>query len=344
MPHKAIWVDSGNELSIREIKDNYVPQKAETLIKVSFSGINPADLKHAIYLGVNDNVAGYDFSGTVVQPGPGSRFKAGDRVAGLTPAMNPRPYKNGSHQQYLIAPDLMVFPVPEHMAMDLAATLGVAIRTAIDALCCVLGLPEPGSNSENPGPLLIWGGASGVGTAAIQVAAAARISPILVTASPQNHKVLQKLGATECFNYRDEDVVEQIKSLISKSGKSLDYAFDTIGNVGYAHMADLCFASCSEGAKVVSTIPHGKALGCFATTSNDFSFESVNGTVTFAARIADAERTSRISESVVMSLKSLSMPVLKTVDGYEAGIEAIQKSAQGTASFEKAVVAHENIV
>jgi NADPH:quinone reductase-like Zn-dependent oxidoreductase len=344
MPHKAIWVDSFNQLSIREIKENYVPLEAETLIKVSFSGINPADLKHGIYMGVNDNVAGYDFSGTVVKAGPGSRFTAGDKVAGLTPAMNPRPHKNGAHQQYLIAPDSTVFPVPEHVSMELAATLAVATRTAIDALFCVLGLPEPGSKSDNPGALLIWGGASGVGTAAIQLASAAGISPILVTASPQNHEALKKLGATHCFNYRDEDVVDQIKLLTSKSGKPLAYAFDTVGNVGYAHMSDLCFSSCSEGAKVVSTIPHGKALKCFATTANDFSFESPNGRVTFAARLADAERTSRMLEWAVTSLKSFAMPTLRTVSGYEAGIEAILESAKGTASFEKVVVAHNSVV
>ncbi|KAJ5320057.1 hypothetical protein N7508_000340 [Penicillium antarcticum] len=344
MPHKAIWVDSCDQLSIREIEENYVPQEAETLIQVSFSGINPADLKHGIYMGINENVAGYDFSGTVVEAGPGSRFIAGDRVAGLTPAMNPRPAKNGAHQQYLIAPDLMTFPVPDHVSMELAATLGVAMRTAIDALFCVLGLPEPDSNLENPGALLIWGGASGVGTAAIQLAAAAGIRPILVTASPQNHEILQKLGATHCFNYRDDDVVEQIKLWVSKSGKSLDYAFDTIGHVGYAHMADLCFSSSSEDARVVSTIPHSKSLNCFATTANELSFEGFTGTVTFAARLADAERTSQILERAVNKLKSLTMPTLKTVYGYEAGIEAIAESAEGTASFEKVVVAHENVV
>lgn len=70
------------------------------------------------------------------------------------------------------------------------------------------------------------------------------LSPILTTASTHNHEALRNLGATHCFNYRDADVLGQIREFVHQSGTKLDLAFDTIGYSGSAHMVDWC---CSEG-------------------------------------------------------------------------------------------------
>lgn len=339
MPHNAIWINGSNELSVKEIKEEYTPLEAQTLVKVEYSGINPADLKHGEYMGIVNCVAGYDFSGTVVKAGPGSRFQPGTKVAGLTPAMSPRPYKHGSHQDFMVAPDSMVFAVPTHVPMDVAASMGVAMRTAIDAVFCQLGVSDPESRSAS-GAILIWGGASGVGAVAIQLAAAAGLGPILTTASPHNHEALKKLGATHCFNYRDADVLDQIREFARQSGTKLDLAFDTIGYVGKSHIVDWCYSCCDEGAKVVTTIPHPNALKCFATRADDITFDGPNGRTTYLARPEDAARTSRILEWAVNNLRSLQMPTIRTVSGYDAAIEAIIESAKGGASFEKMVFSH----
>ncbi|OQE41058.1 hypothetical protein PENCOP_c005G05750 [Penicillium coprophilum] len=342
MPHNAIWISHSSQLSVKRIQEQYTPFQVETLLKVAFSGINPADLKHGEHMGIVDCVAGYDFSGTVVQAGPGSRFRVGDNVAGLTPALNPRPHKYGSHQDYMLAPDSMVFPVPTHMSMSLAATLGVAMRTATDALFCQLGLPDPGGGLDvPPRGLLIWGGASGVGTAAIQLAAAVGLSPIVVTASPRNHEAMKRFGATHCVDYHDADVIDQIQRLARELGTPLRLAFDTIGYVGTEHMVDWCYRSCGDAATVVTTIPHPRALKCFATTANELSFDTPAGKVTFPARVADAQRTSRIVEWAVQNLHSLGMPPIRIVSGKDAIIKAIEESARGAASFEKVAVQHE---
>ncbi|KAJ5626481.1 hypothetical protein N7528_003908 [Penicillium herquei] len=342
MSHKAIWIDSANKPSVREIKEQYTPLEAQTLVKVEYSGINPADLKHGEYMGVFDCIAGYDFSGTVIEAGPGSRFKLGTKIAGLTSALNPRPYKHGSHQDYMIATDSMSFAVPPHLPMDIAATFGVAMRTAIDAIFCQLGVADPESGSSS-GAILIWGGASGVGTAAIQLAAAAGLGPILTTASPQNHEALKKLGATHCFNYRDADVLDQIREFARQSGTKLGLAFDTIGYAGSAHMVDWCYSCCSEDVKVVTTIPHPTALKCFATRVDDITFDGPNGRTTYPARREDAARTSRILEWAVENIRPLQMPTVRIVSGNEAAIQAIIESAQGKTSFEKVVIKHSTL-
>lgn len=338
MPHHAIWINGSNQLSVKEITEQYTPLEAQTLVKVEYSGVNPADLKHGEYMGIVDCVAGYDFSGTVIKAGPGSQFSPGTKIAGLTPAMNPRPYQHGSHQGYMIAPDSMVFAVPSHIPMDLAATLGVAMRTAIDGLFCQLGVADPDSGSASGG-ILIWGGASGVGTIAIQLAAAAGMSPILVTASPHNHEALRKLGATKCFNYRDADVLDQIREFARRSGTNLHLAFDTIGYAGSAHMAEWCYSCCIEGAKVVTTIPHPNALKCFATRADDITFDGPNGRTTYPARRKDATRTSRILKWAVENLRTLQMPTVRTVSWNDA-IAAIVESARGGTSFEKIAIRH----
>ncbi|CAG8395817.1 unnamed protein product [Penicillium salamii] len=339
MPHKAIWIDSSNTLSVKEITEQYIPLEAQTLVKVEYSGINPADLKHGEYMGILNTVAGYDFAGTVIQAGAGSRFQPGTQVAGLTPAMSPRPFKHGSHQDFMIAPDSMVFAVPPHLPMDAAATLGVAMRTAIDGVFCQLGVSDP-EHGKASGAILIWGGASGVGAAVIQLAAAAGMSPILTTASPHNHEALKELGATHCFNYRDTDIVDQIRNFTRDAGIKLDLAFDTIGYAGQAHMVDWCYSCCAEGAKVVTTIPHPNALKCFATRADDITFDGPNGRTTYPARREDAARTSKILEWAVENLRPLRMPAVRVVSGNEAAMDAIVESARGGTSFEKIVVKH----
>lgn len=339
MPHNAIWINGSNELSVKRIEEQYVPLESQTLVKVEYSGINPADLKHGEYMGILNCVAGYDFSGEVVEAGPGSRFLPGTKVAGLTPAMSPRPSKHGSHQDYMIAPDSMVFAVPPHLPMNLAATLGVVVRTAIDGLFCQLGVADPDSRSAS-GAILIWGGASGVGTVAIQLAAAAGFDTILTTASPHNHEALKNLGATNCFNYRDADVIEQIREVTRQSGSKLQLAFDTVGYAGSTHMADWCRSCCDEDAKVVTTIPHPSALKCFATRGDDITFDGPNGQTTYLARPEDAARTSRILEWAVENIRPFQMPNVRTVVGNDAAIEAIIESASGCTSFEKIAVKH----
>jgi len=65
--------------------------------------------------------------------------------------------------------------------------------------------------------ILVWGGATAVGHHALQLAVLSGYK-VLTTASPANHERLLALGATACFNYRDADVVKQIKSAAGKEG------------------------------------------------------------------------------------------------------------------------------
>ena len=65
--------------------------------------------------------------------------------------------------------------------------------------------------------LLCWGGSTAVGHHVVQLAKLSGYT-VFTTASPQNHAALEALGADKCFNYKDADVVEQIKKAAGDKG------------------------------------------------------------------------------------------------------------------------------
>jgi NADPH:quinone reductase-like Zn-dependent oxidoreductase len=175
--NKAIWISSNNELSVRSITETYSPNGTQVLVQVLYSGINPADIKHGLHLGLNDYPSGYEYSGKVVETGPDAKFSVGDQVLGHNLVSKNKPIYHGSHQDYLIG-EHFISTVPQHMPMEDAACISIMIQTAADALFNQLELPGGtvlGDKSAT-GPILIWSGSSGVGVAAIQIAKAAGVT------------------------------------------------------------------------------------------------------------------------------------------------------------------------
>ncbi|KAL1591764.1 hypothetical protein SLS60_011763 [Paraconiothyrium brasiliense] len=216
---------------IKTITDEYHPDNSQALIKVHYSGINPADIKH-LTLGLHSSVAGYDLSGEIIVAGTSSNFKVGDKVFGANPAGPHRPLYRGAHQDFVIADGPNFYKVPlGRMSMAEAAALPIVTQTAADGLFNVLGLsfPSAGFGGIEKQTLLIWGATSAVGVSAVQLAKAAGHGPILVTASAKHHTTLKGLGADACFDYHDEDVVEQVRKELQNNGKRPVYAFDTVG-------------------------------------------------------------------------------------------------------------------
>ncbi|KAF2993757.1 hypothetical protein E8E13_001494 [Curvularia kusanoi] len=231
----ALFVDEACSFIVR--KDLAVPDPGENeiLVRTVYSGANPADLVHSLELGIRSTVLGYDFSGEVVFAAPSSKFKAGQLVAGYTPTSLGRPIKYGAHQDFLVCPEDMCFPVPEHIPMSHAAGLTTVTMTAADALFNLFKLPLPGQGHpeaeyNNPGPLLIWGASTSVGICALQFAKAIGCHPILVTASSSRHSELLELGASKCFDYASPTVISEIKAAIHElAGGKLSFALDAAG-------------------------------------------------------------------------------------------------------------------
>ncbi|KAI0130006.1 zinc-binding oxidoreductase-like protein ToxD [Xylariales sp. AK1849] len=218
--HPALYNDEDG--SPKVLRNLPIPEPAadEVLIEVLFSGVNPADRKHATILGIVSTVMGYDFCGRVLRSGPGSSFSNGDIIAGYAPVSIGRPSRYGAHQAYLVALEHLIWRVPDRMPREHAAALTTVVATAADALYNVFELPfdgEPSAGVKN-GPLLIWGASTSVGLSMVQLARASGVHPIFVTASPQRHAMLEGFGATRCFDYSNPDVLSQIQTALEDYG------------------------------------------------------------------------------------------------------------------------------
>lgn len=229
--NKAIYLDSQGTHSIRVIKEPYTPQGDQSLVRVQYSAINPADMRH-FYMGMSEFVAGYEFAGTVTEAGPESPFKPGQEVFGFSLPGDHRPLPRGAHQDYLLAESLMTFERPAHLNPVSAVTMLAGATTAIDALFNTMGFGFSlgGLDGADPTdvPLLVWGGSSVVGQSAIKLAKAAGFSPVLTTASSHNHEALKRIGATYCFDYESATVVQDIQAIMKRLNKSLGASFDAV--------------------------------------------------------------------------------------------------------------------
>lgn len=218
MKNTALYADQNGELCVR--RDLLVPKPSdgELLIEVLFSGVNRGDIAAVQHLGSRSRVLGTDFTGRVLEVSDRTdiAFKPGDLVLGYTFANYDRPLRYGSHQSYISIPPRNIFKVPEHVPLADAAGLKTVVQTASDALLNLhLPLPSMAHGTIN-GVLVISGGATTVGIATIQLARNSGITSIIVTASPGRHELLKSLGATCCFDYSNENVVQDIKTAVKK--------------------------------------------------------------------------------------------------------------------------------
>ncbi len=157
-------------------------------------------------------VPGLEAAGEVVQTGPNSRFKVGDRV--VTMALW------GAFGSYISALDSACFAIPESMSEEEAAAAMIVYQTGYFALVYRAAL-QPGE------VLLVHGGAGGVGTAAIQLGKALGATVIATAGSKKKLQVCRDCGADHTINYREDDFVRAVKKFTN--GKGADVIFDPVG-------------------------------------------------------------------------------------------------------------------
>ena len=185
-----------------------VPGAAEVLIKVVAAGINRPDVfqrqgNYAPPPGASD-IPGLEVSGEIVSGDlAGSPFKIGDKVCALV--------AGGGYAEYCVAPTAQCLPVPDGLSMVQAAGLAETYFTVWSNVFDRGGLAKGES-------LLVHGGASGIGTTAIQLATAMGNKVYATVGSDERVAAVEALGAVKGINYKTQDFVEQIKSLTNKKG------------------------------------------------------------------------------------------------------------------------------
>lgn len=201
-------------------------------ISVAATSLNRADLliKRGQYGGKPglDDRLGLDAAGTVIEVAPDVReFSVGDNVCALL--------GGGGFAQQIVVDRRMVLHLPERLSFTKAAAIPEVFLTAYQAL-------YRQAKVRSGEYVLIHAGASGVGTAAIQLALKAGAIPI-VTASGHKHQALYDLGARHCINYREEAFDEAVLRLTN--GHGADVTLDVVG-APYYHQNFNCAATDSR--------------------------------------------------------------------------------------------------
>jgi NADPH2:quinone reductase len=158
-------------------------------------------------------IPGLEIAGEVVSAGPGTtRFSPGDKICALVPG--------GGYAEYCLAQEPAMLPVPKGLSMEEAAALPETFFTVWHNVF------ERGALKEGEW-FLVHGGTSGIGTTAIQLAAAFGAKVLATAGTAEKCAACEKLGATRAINYREEDFVKVVKEVTG--GHGADVILDMVG-------------------------------------------------------------------------------------------------------------------
>lgn len=203
-------------LTIEDIPDPVVGPE-EVLVDIRATALNRADTLQRRGLYPNPypeahEVPGLEFAGTVAQVGTRVRqWKPGDHVMAIT--------GGGAYAERIAMHERQLLAVPARVGLDDAAAIPEVYLTAWDALVVQGGLTSGRW-------ALVHAGASGVGTAGIQIAKAIGAN-IAVTCSAGKVDAVRALGADVVIDYGSQDFVEETKQ--ATGGRGVDVILDVIG-------------------------------------------------------------------------------------------------------------------
>ena len=203
----------------------------EVLIRVAAAGVNRPDLAQRAGSyppppGASD-LPGLEVAGEIVAAGDGAAndgaasdgaasdgadgVALGDTVCALAPG--------GGYAEYCAVPAAHCLPVPQGYDMVRAAALPETFFTVWTNVFMRGGL-------QSGETLLVHGGASGIGTTAIQLAAARGVTVIATAGTVEKCRACEELGTVQAINYRNEDFVTIVNELTG--GKGADVILDMV--------------------------------------------------------------------------------------------------------------------
>ena len=189
----------------------------EVLIRVAAAGVNRPDVmqRRGAYPpppGASD-IPGLEVSGTIAALGDRvSDWRVGDRVCALV--------SGGGYATMCAAPAPQCLPVP--------ATLDLASAAAIPETFFTVWTNVFDRGHLRAGETALFhGGSSGIGTTAIQLAAARGATVFVTAGSDEKCRACEALGATRAINYRSQDFVEAVRTLTG--GRGVDVILDIMG-------------------------------------------------------------------------------------------------------------------
>src|SRR5689334_11448336 len=186
---QAIMADSKGRLTWQEVIDTE-PREGEVLIKVNAAGVNRADLlqaagKYPPPPGASE-ILGLEVSGEIAELGDDvADFTVGQEVCALL--------SGGGYAEYVAVPAGQVMPIPD--GVDLVSAAGMP-----EVACTVWSNLVMTAKLTAGQTVLVHGGASGIGTHAIQVVHALGAKVAVTVGSEHKREAVRRLGADVAVN------------------------------------------------------------------------------------------------------------------------------------------------
>lgn len=196
------------------------PSEGQVLVEVKAAGINPVDtyIRSGTYALKPQlpYTPGVDMAGIVKLVGPTvTRFKPGDRVYAVRTI-------TGVYAEYTVADQNLLGHLAENLTFEQGAGIGVPCFTAYRAVV-TKGKAESGQT------ILIHGASGAVGLACVQIAKARGLTVYGTAGTQEGIDLVVKLGATACFNHREEGYSTKITE--ATGGNGPDIIIEMLANV-----------------------------------------------------------------------------------------------------------------
>ncbi len=225
---KAIRIHQFGGTDVLKLEDvpEPVAKQGELLIRVRAVGVNPVDtyVRAGTYAVKPElpYIPGGELAGEVVG-GP----RAGQRVFAVG-TVGAR--QTGACAEFAVVREETAYPLPDHLTFAQGAAIPIAFGSAWRALF-------DRGHLQAAQTVLIHGASGGVGSAAVQIAAAHGAIVIGTASSDVGQKLVRDLGAAHVFNHKDATYRDQIRS--ATGGKGVDLIIEMLANVNLDHDLDL---------------------------------------------------------------------------------------------------------
>ena len=217
---KAIIITQPGGPEVLQIAERPIPAFAtnEVLVKVLAAGVNRPDVSqrkghYPAPAWTSPDIPGLEIAGVIEAIGSEvSRWKVGDKVCALV--------SGGGYAEYCSVPEGQCLPIPGELNFIEAASLPETFFT-------VWSNVFDRGNLRAGESLLVHGGSSGIGVAAIQMAQAFGASVFVTAGTDEKCRFCESIGAIRAINYKTEDFEEVLQQLTEANG--VNVILDMIG-------------------------------------------------------------------------------------------------------------------
>ena len=221
-PMRAAVIERFGGPEVLEVRDVPTPEPGQGQVRIAVhaAAINPVDAHNrgdGTWASISPPaILGSDFSGTVdALGGDVAGWAPGEEVFGLAPFQGSTA---GTYAEYHVAPASLLLRKPDRLTHIEAAAIPLAGATAHTVIVERLALRPEES-------ILIHGAGGGVGTFAVQIAAATG-ARVIAAASARHHSLLNELGAELCLDHEVLDVPSAVREQL---GQEVDAVADLVG-------------------------------------------------------------------------------------------------------------------